>query len=72
MVILSLNASDDPKAQHEPHEAWSLMGWIYFGHCSLESKADLAWKFSETNGSGKSLSVSWMVPKSPLTYSMVM
>jgi len=55
MQNLSERASEDPNAQQEPHEAWSLMAWTQLGHLVLESK--LAALDSETSvGSGKVVS----------------
>jgi hypothetical protein len=32
MQNLSERTSDPAKAQHEPHDFWSLMGWMHDGH----------------------------------------
>lgn len=70
MQNLSVNASEDPKAQHEPHEAWSLMGWTQLPHWVLASKlVGRATLLSLMIGSGKSDSVSKIVPSKPLTVS---
>lgn len=65
---LSERASDAPKAQHEPHEAWSLIGWTHDPHLSLALKL-VGRAALLVNGSGKSESVSKIVPSMPLTVS---
>jgi len=39
MHILSDKTSEAEKAQHEPHYAWSLIGWIHSLNVTLESNA---------------------------------
>ena len=39
MANLSPKLSTAPKAQHEPHFSWFLIGWMSPGHCALASNS---------------------------------